>query len=152
MFTGLITVLDVAITTLHSRRQLLRELNYDLEALVRDRGWNTDNPTFVDGTSVITTLRIHHKDVLLDALRLVCPPGFISSELLRETRMTIYMFCSLIQEDALQKFHQYLQRKLQPPAFSDGIYVHEEYNLVTTPVLQWLCHKYSKGTISCVCR
>ncbi|KAK0195889.1 hypothetical protein F5146DRAFT_1118497 [Armillaria mellea] len=68
---GLITVLDVAITTLHSRRQLLKELNnYDLEALVRDRGWNTDNPIFVDGTSVTTTLRIHHKDVLLDALRL----------------------------------------------------------------------------------
>ncbi|KAK0183562.1 hypothetical protein F5146DRAFT_968740, partial [Armillaria mellea] len=136
---------DITIMTLHSRRQLLRELNnYDLEALVRDRGWNTDDPTFVDGTSVAATLRTHHKDVLLDALRFVYPPGFISSELLRETRMTIYMFCSLLHGDALGKFHQYLQRKLQPPTFSDGIYVHEEYNLVTTPVLQWLCHEYHK--------
>ena len=96
LLTSLIAILDVLTTTHYSRRELLRELNnYNVETLIRARRWDTNDPTFVDGTSVATTLYVHHKDVILDALRLVCPTDFIPTELLRETRMTIYIYVLL---------------------------------------------------------
>ncbi|KAK0189596.1 hypothetical protein F5146DRAFT_1051591 [Armillaria mellea] len=132
-------------TTRHFRQDLLRELKkYDLQGLIRERGWNTDDPTFIDGTSVATTLHVHHKYVISNALQSVCPGEIIPSELVRESRQTIYMFCSLLHDDLLKDFHRYLQERLQHPTFSDGIYVHEEYNLVTTPILQWLCREHIK--------
>lgn len=42
--TPLIAVLDVLVTTYHSRRELLKELNnYDLENLIQDRRWDSDD-------------------------------------------------------------------------------------------------------------
>ncbi|KAK0190503.1 hypothetical protein F5146DRAFT_1000522 [Armillaria mellea] len=85
---------DIMRTTRHFRQDLLRELKkYDLQGLIRERGWNTDDPTFIDGTSVATTLHVHHKDVISNALQSVCPGEIIPSELVRESRQTIYMFC-----------------------------------------------------------
>ncbi|KAK0196729.1 hypothetical protein F5146DRAFT_994603 [Armillaria mellea] len=106
-------VIDIMRTTHHFQQDLLRDLKkYDLQGLICERGWNTDDPTFIDSTSVATTLHVHHKDVISNALQF--------------------------------DFHQYLQERLQHPTFSDGIYVHEEYNLVTTPILQWLCREHIK--------
>ncbi|KAK0190418.1 hypothetical protein F5146DRAFT_1120969, partial [Armillaria mellea] len=85
---------DVVLATYHSRKELLSQLNdFDLLNLIRERGWNTDHPTFIDATFVATTVHVHHKEAIVDTLRSVCPTGFIPSELLRETRMTVYMFC-----------------------------------------------------------
>ncbi|KAK0222292.1 hypothetical protein IW262DRAFT_1296858 [Armillaria fumosa] len=48
-------------------------------------------------------------------------------------------------------FREHLDEQLHPPTFKDGILVREEYNYVTTPILQWLCRQYSRDiTVSIV--
>ncbi|KAK0506108.1 hypothetical protein EDD18DRAFT_1455480 [Armillaria luteobubalina] len=112
---------DVSMPRQPSRYDLLKELKkYDLAAFFRDSGWDNLDPIFVDGSSVAAMIRPHRKEVIVDALRSVCPTESISSDLLRENRATISMFCSLLHGDAFQNFRDYLQDDLQPPTFPDG--------------------------------
>ncbi|KAK0485296.1 hypothetical protein EDD18DRAFT_1428519 [Armillaria luteobubalina] len=96
-------------------------------------------------------IRPHRKEVIVDALRSVCPMESISSDLLRENRATISMFCSLLHGDAFQNFRDYLQDDLQPPTFPDGVLVKDEYDVITTPILRWLCEEFG-GDTSTLCR
>ncbi|KAK0222111.1 hypothetical protein IW262DRAFT_1552687 [Armillaria fumosa] len=100
----------ISIGTRYTREELLEHLDeHDLYNLIHNRGLDTLEPKFVDGTSVDASLRFHHKDVIVDSLRLC------------------------------------LRDHVQPPTFADGVLLEEEYKLVTTPVLQWLCRRYNNN-------
>ncbi|KAK0233681.1 hypothetical protein IW262DRAFT_1331906 [Armillaria fumosa] len=136
----------ISIGRRYTRKELLEHLDeHDLYNLIHNRGLDTLEPKFVDGTSVDASLRFHHKDVIVDSLRLVCPSDFLPFDLVRDTKLAIYMFCSVLNSDDLEKFRQCLRDHVQPPTFADGVLLEEEYKLVTTPVLQWLCRRYNNN-------
>ncbi|KAK0496760.1 hypothetical protein EDD18DRAFT_1163818, partial [Armillaria luteobubalina] len=76
---------DASMETHYTRQELLSHLDMvDLEKIIREREWNTGNPRFIDGSSVEATVRGHHKDGIVEALRSVSPAETILYELLRE--------------------------------------------------------------------
>ncbi|KAK0187613.1 hypothetical protein F5146DRAFT_1226030, partial [Armillaria mellea] len=127
-----------SVVTHYTREQLLNRLDgAALESIIRDRQWYTSNPTFIDGSSVKDTLRLHRKDGIIEALRSVSPTAILPADLLRESKDTIFRFCSLLDADTLSDFRQHLHQQLQPVTFSDGTLVSKAYEFVTTPILQW---------------
>ncbi|KAK0184155.1 hypothetical protein F5146DRAFT_1125892 [Armillaria mellea] len=130
----------------HSRREIVQDLRstVDLDSLIHARGWDHLQPKFFDGTSVSTMMSFHRKATIIDALCSVSPVGLIPSDLVRETKTTIYMCCSLLEKKDLEHLRRLLKDESQPPVFPDGVLVQEEYRSVTTPILQWLCRHYNQ--------
>ncbi|KAK0475850.1 hypothetical protein IW261DRAFT_1444537, partial [Armillaria novae-zelandiae] len=62
---------DASVGNHYTRKELWNRLdNFYLENVIRNHALDTLDPKFVDGSSVGGTLREHHKDVIVDALRL----------------------------------------------------------------------------------
>ncbi|KAK0473327.1 hypothetical protein EDD18DRAFT_1339951 [Armillaria luteobubalina] len=70
---------------------------------------------------VEATVRGHHKDGIVEALRSVSPTEIVPYELLRETKATIFQFCSLLDPIALNDFRQHLQDQVLPATFRNDI-------------------------------
>ncbi|KAK0488231.1 hypothetical protein EDD18DRAFT_1110380 [Armillaria luteobubalina] len=134
---------DSSVTTHYTWKELLSRLHdTDLKNITRDRGWDTSDPRFIDGTAIEPILRDHQKAGIVEAFRSASGLDIFPYDLLREKKSTLYQFCSLLDRNALQDFRGRLEEQVRPLVFSNGSSISNEYQLIATPVLEWSCRHY----------